>query len=75
VVPRRALVGNYLYVVKNGRVEIRKVKVGYTWLTGAEVIEGVEVGEDLVLENQDTLHDGERVRIERVPTAPPAKSS
>jgi RND family efflux transporter MFP subunit len=75
IVPRRALVGNYIYVIKNGRVEVRRVVVGYTWLTGAEITKGLETGEEVILENQDTFRDGQQVRVEREPIAAPAKTT
>ena len=34
IIPRRALFNESVYVVKDGRVELRKVKKGYVWLTG-----------------------------------------
>jgi RND family efflux transporter MFP subunit len=66
IVPRRALIGDYVYVVKDGRVEIRKVAVGYTWLDGAEIKEGLQPGETVIVENQDTFHDGDRVSVDVV---------
>jgi RND family efflux transporter MFP subunit len=66
IVPRRALIGDYVYVVKDGRVEIRKVAVGYTWLDGAEIKEGLQPGESVIVENQDTFHDGDQVSVDVV---------
>ena len=66
VVPRRALVGNSVYVVKDGRVEIRTVKTDYIWLDGAEVVQGLQPGDEVIVENQDTFHDGDRVGVEQV---------
>ena len=66
IVPRRALVGNSVYVVKDGRVEIRTVKTDYIWLDGAEVVQGLQPGDEVIVENQDTFHDGDRVGVERV---------
>ncbi len=66
IVPRRALVGNSVYVVKDGRVEIRTVTTDYIWLDGAEVIQGLQPGDEVIVENQDTFHDGDRVNVERV---------
>lgn len=66
IVPRRALVGNSVYVVKDGRVEIRTVKTDYIWLDGAEVVQGLQPGDEVIVENQDTFHDGDQVSVERV---------
>lgn len=76
IVPRRALVGNSVYVVKDGKVEIRTVKTDYVWLDGAEVILGLQPGEQVIVENQDTFHEGDRVGVEQVidpKAAEPAK--
>jgi RND family efflux transporter MFP subunit len=74
IVPRRALVGNYVYVVKNAHVEVRKVKVGYTWLKGVEITEGLQAGEEVILENQDIFHPGQEVRVEHPLAAEPQKA-
>lgn len=74
IVPRRALIGNYVYVVKDGRVEVRKVSVGYTWLNGAEITDGLQAGDSVIVENQDTFRDGDRVGTEQV-TDPKALES
>lgn len=62
LVPRRALVGNRLYVVTDGVVEVRTVRPGFLSLNRAEIAEGLAPGEQVVLENQDLLRDGQRVR-------------
>lgn len=63
LVPRRALVGNRLYVVEDGKIEVREVKFGFLSLNRAEILEGIEVGEKVVLEGQDMLRDGQSVTI------------
>lgn len=63
LVPRRALVGNSVYVVKDGKIEVRPVTFGYLTLNRAEILEGVEVGEQVVLEGQDRLRQGQSVTI------------
>jgi RND family efflux transporter MFP subunit len=63
VIPRRALVGNRVYVVVDGEIEIRKVTTGFLALNRAEILEGVQPGEQVVLENQDLLSDGQSVKI------------
>jgi RND family efflux transporter MFP subunit len=63
-VPRRALFGNNLYVVKDGRVELRNVELGYTSLTTVEVLKGVETGEEVIVDQIDLFQNGQRVRTE-----------
>lgn len=62
-VPRRALFDGFVYVVKDGRVERRKVTTGFTDLSSAEVTEGLQEGEQVIVDDLDQFHDGDRVRI------------
>ncbi len=61
LIPRRALIGNRVYVVKDGLVEIRRVQPGFTGLDRAEIREGLAAGEMVVTEGQSMLRNGERV--------------
>ncbi len=63
-IPRRALVGDYVYVVESGQVALRKVEKGYDSLNYVEILKGVEVGEAVIVEKQDKYRSGERVRTE-----------
>lgn len=65
-VPRRALFGNNLYVVKNGSAELREVEIGYTSLTTVEIIKGVETGEEVIIDEIDRFRTGDRVRARLV---------
>jgi multidrug efflux pump subunit AcrA (membrane-fusion protein) len=67
IIPRRALLNDSVYVVKDGRVELRPVKKGYLWLTGAEILEGLEPGEQVIVEDLDSFRDGDTVRVEVLP--------
>lgn len=65
IAARRALFdGDKLYVVKDGRVEKRQVKVGYVNLTEAQILDGVKEGEHVIVDQLDQFRDGERVRVE-----------
>mgnify|MGYP001549808253 FL=1 len=64
IVPRRALFGSNLYVVKDGHVQLRHVELGYVSLTVAEVLKGVEAGEQVIVNDVDRFYNGERVRPE-----------
>jgi HlyD family secretion protein len=67
VIPRRALIdASSVYVVKNGVVRRRTVKVGYMALNVVEVREGLEEGEHVVVDLLDEFRDGERVNIQIV---------
>ncbi|HEY8993377.1 MAG TPA: efflux RND transporter periplasmic adaptor subunit, partial [Lacunisphaera sp.] len=63
-IPRRALVGDYVYVVDSGKVVLRKVEKGYDSLNYVEILKGVAAGETVIVEKQDRYRSGERVRTE-----------
>jgi len=62
LVPRRALSGKTLLVVKDGRVQLRKVKTGFESLSAVEITEGVAHGELVIVDQLDLFHDGDRVK-------------
>jgi len=61
LIPRRALIGNLVYVVDNGTVDVRRVQPGYMGLNQAEILEGIEEGDLIILENQNLFKPGDRV--------------
>jgi membrane fusion protein (multidrug efflux system) len=68
VIPRRALINNdTVYVVENGVVRRRTVKVGYVALNVAEIREGLREGEQVIVDRLDEFRDGQRVNIQVVP--------
>jgi hypothetical protein len=68
IVPRRALLNQSVYVVKDGKVERRKVKAGFEWLTGVEILEGLEPGEMVITEELENFSDGQGVRTQELPS-------
>lgn len=62
LVPRRALIGNRLYLVEDGRVRIREVQRGFVGIDRAEILSGLNAGETVILENQGLVREGMRVR-------------
>ena len=68
IVPRRALFGDSLFMVKDGRVQLCKVSVGYVGLNEAEILQGVTEGDEVIAEELDAFYNGERVRT--APVAP-----
>jgi RND family efflux transporter MFP subunit len=68
IIPRRALFNESVYVVKDGKVELRRVKPGYLWLRGAEILEGLKPGEQVIVEDLETFRDGDRVRVDVLPS-------
>ncbi len=67
LIPRRALVGNNVAVVKSGRVEIRQVQVGFLTLTEAEITQGVSEGDVVLTENLEQFRNGDHVRLANNP--------
>jgi RND family efflux transporter MFP subunit len=67
IIPRRALFGNSVFVVRNGRVRLRKVSVGYVGLNEAEILSGVDHGEKVIVDEIDRFRDGDHVRNTVVP--------
>ena len=68
IIPRRAIVNDNVFVVKDGVVELRPIKKGYVWLTGAEVLEGLEPGELVIVEDIESFHVGDRVKVLELPS-------
>jgi RND family efflux transporter MFP subunit len=68
IVPRRALLNENVYVVKDGKVELRKVKTGYEWLRGAEIVSGLEPGEQVIVEDLEGYRNGQSVRTQELPS-------
>lgn len=68
IVPRRALLNDNVYVVKDGVVELRPVTKGFIWLTGVEILSGLEPGEQVIVEDLDSFRAGEHVRTVEVPS-------
>jgi len=62
IIPRRALFGNDVYVVEDGRIHLRPVETGFVSLTAVEVLKGLKPGEQVVVDKVDQFRDGDRVR-------------
>lgn len=67
IIPRRALVGEYVYVAEGGSLVRRKVTKGYESFNQVEIVSGVAAGEPVVVEQQDRFREGERVRTQVLP--------
>jgi multidrug efflux pump subunit AcrA (membrane-fusion protein) len=57
-----------VYVVKDGKVELRPVKKGYVWVTGVEILSGLEPGEEVIVEDLDSFRDGDSVNVQELPS-------
>ncbi len=65
-VPRRAVFGNNVFVVVDGRVQRRTVGVGYISLNLTEITEGLKAGEQVIVDELDRFNDGDRVKAELI---------
>ncbi len=67
IIPRRALLGDSVFVVdQNGTVDIREVQRGFINLESAEIIQGLQPGEHVILEDLDLFREGDRVTVKDV---------
>ncbi|MFM9080084.1 MAG: efflux RND transporter periplasmic adaptor subunit [Opitutaceae bacterium] len=55
-----------VYVVKDGRVERRKLELGIVSLNNAQVRKGLEVGDLVIVDRLEDFREGQRVRTEVV---------
>jgi len=67
VIPRESLVGSVkdanVFVVENGIAKERKVVIGSTYDTMLQVLNGLNVGEDIVVNGQSNLKDNFKVKV------------
>lgn len=74
LVPKEALLlrddQSVLFVVRDGKAQLRKVEVGLLDDKSAEIRGGLQVGEDLVVSGQSLLNDGDSVTVEQPRTRP-----
>jgi len=61
IVPRSALLGNNVFVVRDGVVSVEKVEPGFSSLTSVEIRSGLEEGDLVIVENLDLFRDGDSV--------------
>ena len=69
IVPKSAVHSSgdssYVFLVKNGKVERRGVKVGNDRGSDVEIMAGVNSGDSLVARGPENLQDGDAVRVSR----------
>ena len=54
-------------MVKNGRVTRRQVKIGFdSALNVVEILEGLDVDEQVIVDRLDEFYEGQRVRVQVV---------
>lgn len=63
IIPRRALLGDYVLVVEDGLVKQRRVSRGYESLNEVEIASGLKAGDLVITDNLDAYREGQRVRV------------
>ena len=61
IVPRKALVGDFVVVEQGGVAHFRKVKTGSKNLLTIEVVEGLRIGDRVVVETPHLIKEGQRI--------------
>lgn len=63
ILPRRALIGDYVFKVENGKAIFTPVKVGVRGLNNVEIKDGLTAGDLVVTDGMGSLKDGDSIRI------------
>lgn len=63
VLPRRALIGNYVFKVEQDSARFTPVKVGVRGLNNVEITAGLHPGDRIVTDGMGGLKDGDAIRI------------
>jgi macrolide-specific efflux system membrane fusion protein len=62
IIPRKALVGNSVFIESNGMTHLREVRTGARNLTEVEIIDGVKEGERVITQTPHLFWEGQSVR-------------
>lgn len=62
LIPRTALMGNRVFVVANGKALARNISPGKDRGEAVEALDGLKVGEEVVVKGQQNLEDGQLVQ-------------
>ncbi|CAM3038253.1 efflux RND transporter periplasmic adaptor subunit [Rariglobus hedericola] len=63
IIPRRALLGDYVLAVRDGRVKQLRVTRGYESLNEVEIVSGLSEGDLVITDNLDAYRENDRVRV------------
>ena len=61
IIPRKALVGDFVVLEQGGVAHFRKVKTGSKNLLTIEVVEGLRIGDRVVVETPHLVKEGQRI--------------
>jgi RND family efflux transporter MFP subunit len=63
IIPRKALVGNSVFLEKDGLIEIREVQTGARNLTEVEILKGLKKGERVITRTPHLFRAGQNVKV------------
>lgn len=63
LIPTEAESGGFVWVVEDGRAMRREVEVGVRDLSKVEIVSGINEGDVVIVDGQEKLTDGSRVRV------------
>lgn len=66
LVPRRAVWGNKIWVMNNGKLESRPITMGFKGPHYVEVIEGLSEGDQIVADELHRCKEGRRVKVKTI---------
>ena len=62
LIPRKALIGSSVFIVKNGKAKIKDVVIGAKNLETVEILEGIDGDDIVVIETPHILRDGQSIQ-------------
>ena len=65
IIPKRALMGNYVYQVKDNKIIAQPVNIGFQGLQKAEILSGLTEDDLIVTEDLSSFRDSDKVRIQQ----------
>jgi len=63
IIPRKALLGNSVLCINNGKVNITPVVTGASSLNFVEILDGLSEGDLVISETPHLFHDGQKVKL------------
>ncbi len=64
IIPGSAIMGDRVFVVSHGEVSLRRIVKGYGSMTNVEIVEGLEEGDQVIVDDLELFKSGDRVRAE-----------
>lgn len=65
IIPGSAIIGDRVFVVKDGVVGIQEIAKGYSSLTNVEILSGLEEGDQVIVDDLEMFKAGDQVRTQQ----------